>query len=64
MREGGKQLVDFGFVGGLGLGYDVSENAALSLEVLYNLGISSINDDYDTRNRTFMIRTGVEFPLG
>ena len=64
LREGGKQLVDFGFVGGLGLGYDVSENAALSLEVLYNLGISSINDDDDTRNRTFMIRTGVEFPLG
>ena len=64
LREGGKQLVDFGFVGGLGLGYDVSENTALSLEVLYNLGVSSINDDDDTRNRAFMIWTGVEFPLG
>lgn len=64
LREGGKQLVDFGFVGGLGMGYDVGENTALSLEVLYNLGISSINDDDDTRNRAFMIRAGVEFPLG
>ncbi len=61
-RNDGK-IVDYGFAGGLGVGYDVSANTTLSLDVLYNLGMSSIHDDNDTRNRSFTIRTGVEFPL-
>lgn len=60
---GDGQIVDYGFVGGLGLGYDVSVNTTLSLDVLYNAGMSSIHDDNDIRNRSFMIQTGVEFPL-
>jgi hypothetical protein len=63
---------DFGAVGGAGLVWAPGGSFELSLDVLYNYGLSSILEDEvvegevegaDVKNRTVTVQAGVGFPL-
>jgi opacity protein-like surface antigen len=55
---------DFGLTGGLGLDFQASESLIITVDGLYNLGLSNIAEDGDAKNRVFMLQAGVGFPLG
>jgi hypothetical protein len=57
------EAFDIGGVGGVGLTWDAGETFQLSLDVLYNLGLTSIAEDEDAKNRTFSVQAGLGFPL-
>lgn len=59
--------VDFGLVGGAGVGFGLANDIDIVLDLFYNLGLTSVDDsgaDGDVKNRTFTIRAGVAVPLG
>lgn len=59
--------VDFGLVGGAGVDIGISESVDLVLDVLYDFGLTSIDDTADpgdVKNRAFVIKAGVAIPLG
>lgn len=58
--------VDFGLVGGLGVDFRVSEGLIVTVDGMYNLGLTNIadSDTDDVSNRAFMLQAGVAFPLG
>lgn len=58
--------IDFGLMGGLGLDIQAGESLIITLDGLYNLGLSNL-DDTETdsvKNRVWMIQAGLGFPLG
>lgn len=57
---------DFGLAAGAGLTFGIGR-AALVIDGMYNLGLSSIDDstdDFSVKNRAFTITAGFEIPLG
>jgi hypothetical protein len=58
--------VDFGLVGGLGVDFRVSEGLIVTVDGMYNLGLTNIadSDEDDVKNRVFMLQAGVAFPVG
>jgi hypothetical protein len=58
------ETFDIGAVGGAGLSWEASESFLLSLDLFYNLGLTSIAaEEGDAKNRTFSVQAGVGFPL-
>ncbi len=55
---------DFGITGGIGAGMAISEQMTFSVDLLYTLGILSLDDADDVKNRALIIRAGVGFPIG
>jgi hypothetical protein len=58
---------DFGLVGGAGLSFDISESLELFVDLLYNLGLTSVDDSTDpdsVKNRALTVRAGLGLPLG
>ena len=49
-----------------GAGIDIATSGSLSvsLDLLYNFGLSSITESTDEKNRAFSILAGVTFPIG
>ena len=58
------KTMDFGAVAGAGLDIPTSGSLTVSLDVLYNLGLSSISESGDVKNRAFSILAGITFPIG
>lgn len=60
--------IDFGGVAGAGLSVGTAGPLSITLDVLYNLGLSSFVDDstedVDVKNRAFSILAGVSFGIG
>ena len=56
--------MDFGAMAGAGISIATSESLSVSLDLLYNFGLSSISESDDTKNRAFSILAGVTFPIG
>ena len=58
--------IDVGLMGGLGLDFQASESLVITLDGLYNLGLSNLDDtgSDSVKNRVFMLQAGVGFPLG
>ena len=56
--------MDFGAMAGAGIDIATSGSLSVSLDLLYNFGLSSISESYDTKNRAFSILAGVTFPIG
>ena len=54
---------DFGAMAGAGLDIATSESLSVSLDLLYNFGLSSISESDDVKNRAFSILAGVTFPI-
>ena len=55
--------LDFGAMGGAGIDIAGSGSLSVSLDVVYNLGLTSI-DWVDSTNRAFSILAGITFPIG
>lgn len=55
---------DIGVAGGLGLDMQATERATVTLDVLYNLGLASIEDGVDVKNRAWTIQAGIGVPIG
>ncbi len=72
------KTIDFGVAGGIGAEMAIAEKLTVSLDLLYTLGLQSINhsgegsdasddfdDDFDeVKNRAFTIQVGLGFPFG
>ena len=58
------KTMDFGAVAGAGLDIPTSGSLTVSLDVLYNLGLSSISETTDVKNRAFSVLAGITFPIG
>ena len=60
------RAVDFGITGGIGTEMAISEGMTFSVELLYTLGILSIDEEYgdDIKNRAIALQVGVGFPIG
>lgn len=59
--------IDFGAMVGAGLDIGVSGAASITLDVLYDIGLSSIDDSGDSddvKNRAWSLLAGVAFPIG
>ena len=56
--------IDFGAMAGLGIDIATSGSLSVSLDVLYNLGLSSISESDDVKNRALSIMAGIRGPLG
>ncbi len=59
--------IDFGAMGGLGIDIAASERLRLSFDLLYDLGLTTIDNtspSADIKNRAFTIQAGLGFPLG
>ena len=56
--------MDFGAMAGAGIDIATSGSLSVSLDLLYNFGLSSISESADTKNRAFSILAGVTFPIG
>ena len=56
--------MDFGAMAGAGIDIATSGSLSVSLDLLYNFGLSSISESEDTKNRAFSILAGVTFPIG
>lgn len=59
--------IDIGAMGGAGLSIDTGGSLAVTLDVLYNLGLSTIDDTSnpdDVKNRAWSILAGVSLPVG
>ena len=58
---------EFGAVGGVGASIAAGESLSITLDVLYNLGLSSVDDSTPAeslKNRAWSFLAGVSFPLG
>jgi hypothetical protein len=55
---------DIGTLGGVGLSLGLPGKLDISVDALYNLGLSSIVKNVDAKNRALTIQAGVGFPLG
>ena len=58
---------DFGGLVGLGVSLDMGARAALTLDGMFNLGRSAIDETLFgpvDRNRAFMVTAGVSFAIG
>lgn len=58
---------ELGLMGGVGVGFELSEKADLALDLLYNLGLNSIIDEDGVdslKHRVLTIRAGVAIPIG
>ena len=58
------KTIDLGVVAGAGLDFATSGSLTVSLDVLYNLGLSSISESDDVKNRAFSILAGIAIPIG
>ena len=58
------KTIDIGAVAGAGLDIATSGSLSVSLDLLYNLGLLSIFDFDDTKNRAFSILAGITIPIG
>ena len=64
------KTVDFGAMGGVGFDFGLPGGLAITVEGLYNVGLSSIIKsggnigNLDVKNRVFTVRAGVGLPLG
>lgn len=59
--------IDIGAMGGAGLSFVTGANLSVTLDVLYNLGLSTIDDTSDpddVKNRAWSVMAGVSFPVG
>ena len=59
--------IDFGGIVGAGLDIGTSGSASLTLDVTYNIGLTSIDDsgdDDDVKNRAWSLVAGIAFPVG
>ena len=56
--------MDFGALAGAGIDIAASGSLSVSVDVLYGLGLSSISESDDVKNRAFSIMAGVAFPIG
>jgi len=56
--------MDFGAMAGAGMDIATSGSMSVSVDILYNLGLSSISESDDVKNRAFSIVAGVAFPIG
>lgn len=59
--------IDIGAMGGAGLSIATGGSLAVTLDVLYNLGLTTIDDtsdEDDVKNRAWSIVAGVSFPVG
>ncbi len=55
---------DLGITGGIGTEMAMSEGMTFSVELLYTLGILSIAEGEDVKNRAIALQVGVGFPIG
>ena len=58
------KTIDLGAVAGAGLDIATSGSLSVSLDLLYNLGLVSIFELDDTKNRAFSILAGITIPIG
>ena len=58
------KTLDLGAMAGAGIDIATSGSLSVSLDVLYNLGLSSIAESDDVKNRAFSFLAGVTFPVG
>ena len=56
--------MDLGAVAGAGASIATSGSLPVSVDVLYNLGLSSISESDDVKNRAFSIMAGIRVPIG
>ena len=56
--------IDVGAVAGAGLDIATPGSVSVSLDVLYNLGLVSVFELGDTKNRAFSILAGITIPIG
>jgi hypothetical protein len=57
------ETFDIGAMAGAGLLWGTAGGTELSVDVLYNLGLTSISEEDDVKHRMFTIQAGVGFPL-
>lgn len=55
---------DFGITGGIGAGMAISEQITFSIDLLYTLGLLSVDKVDDVKTRTLTLRAGIDFPIG
>ena len=60
----GPKTTDLGITGGIGTEMAMSEGMTFSVELLYTLGILSIAEGEDVKNRAIALQVGVGFPIG
>ncbi len=59
------RTVDVGAMGGVGLDIGAAGKTSVSIDVLYNFGLTSIvGNGVDTKNRALTIQAGVGVPMG
>lgn len=56
--------IELGAVAGAGLDIATSGSLSVSLDLLYNLGLVSVFELDDTKNRAFSILAGITIPIG
>jgi len=58
--------VDFGAMGGVGLGFEAAPKFRITVDALYNLGLTSFDNTgtADVKNRAFTLRAGLGLVLG
>ena len=60
----GPKTLDLGITGGVGTEMAMSEGMTFSVELLYTLGLLSIAEGEDVKNRAIALQVGVGFPIG
>jgi hypothetical protein len=61
---GSMRSYDIGTLGGVGLSLGLPGKLDISVDALYNFGLSSIVKNVDAKNRALTVQAGVGFPLG
>ena len=56
--------MDLGAMAGAGLDIATSGSISVSVDVLYNLGLTSISESGNVKNRAFSLLAGVRLPIG
>ena len=56
--------IDLGAMAGAGLDAVISESLSISVDLFYSLGLSSISESDDVKNRSLSFVAGVAFPIG
>ena len=62
--DDGPKTLDLGITGGVGTEMAMSEGMTFSVELLYTLGLLSIAEGEDVKNRAIALQVGVGFPIG
>jgi hypothetical protein len=55
---------DLGAAAGFGVDVQATERVTLTVDLLYNLGLVSVEDGFDVKNRAFTIQAGLGIPIG